>query len=60
MLEFLNKSVTLTEGQYKLAVVLNQGLGEILAQAGPTDETPLVITVAEVAEVLGKRLILKG
>lgn len=52
----LAKSLTLTANQYKAATLAHAIAGDLLAQAAPTDETPLVITLGEVLEVAGKRL----
>lgn len=60
MLEFLEKSITMTEGQHKMATLAAEALVDILAQASPTDETPLQISFGEVIEVMGKKLTSKA
>lgn len=52
----LNKSLKLTEYQYRAATYAHAVAGDLLAQAAPTDETPLEITLGEVIEVAGRRL----
>ena len=54
---FLDNSVKLTQAQYEMAVLINDSLAKILAQASPTDETPLVISLGEVLELAGQELL---
>lgn len=53
----LNNGITLTQNQYKAAMLAHVALGDILQQASPEDDTPLRITVGEVLEVVGKQLM---
>lgn len=52
----LDKSLKLSENQYKAAVMGNRVLGRLLAKAAPTDDTPYEITLGEVLEVAGEEL----
>ena len=52
----LDKSLKLSENQYKAAVMVHGIVGDLLAKAAPTDDTPFEITLGEVLEVAGAKL----
>lgn len=52
----IDKSVKLTPNQYRAAILAHAVVGDLLAHAAPTDESPMEITMGEALEVAGKRI----
>lgn len=53
----LNKSIKMTEPQYRAAKLALSVLNDLLDQAHPDDETPFEITLGEGLEVMGRQLM---
>lgn len=51
-----DKSLKLSENQYKAAVIGHRIFGKLLSKAAPTDDTPFEVTLGEVLEVAGEEL----
>ena len=55
-MEFLTKGVTFTQEQYKALVLAHNVLGKFLDQANEEDDTPLVINLGEVLQLIGEEI----
>lgn len=53
----LDKQLKFSKAQYNAAVYAHRVVGKLLLQAGPSDETPLSISLGEVLQVAGEELM---
>ena len=56
-MDFLDKSLKLTEAQYNAALFAHKVIGKLLTQASPTDDTHYEVTFGEVAQLAGEELM---